>query len=285
MNETTNDVLRPSDEDALRAELRALSSSGAFPVLFGGAVTDGAMRLSGFAGTRSTILRGLTIDFDCGLGGRAVAEQRPEVAPDYFASQHITHEYDVQVAGEGIESLLAVPVVVRGVTRAALYGGLRARRPIGDVTIAPVLRASSRLAREIEIRDEVDRRVGLLTNTSSRSERSTAESERITESYLALRELAARVDDESVAAQLRTVEQTLRSLTDSPPAESRIALSPREFDVLSHVALGCRNAEIADRLSLSVETVKTYMRNLMAKLEVSSRQEAVFAARRQGLLP
>jgi LuxR family transcriptional regulator, regulator of acetate metabolism len=64
-----------------------------------------------------------------------------------------------------------------------------------------------------------------------------------------------------------------------------VTLSAREFDVLSHVALGCRNAEIADRLSLSVETVKTYMRNLMAKLEVSSRHEAVFEARRRGLLP
>ncbi|MGW4477730.1 LuxR C-terminal-related transcriptional regulator [Rhodococcus triatomae] len=285
MNETTNDVLRPSDEDALRAELRALSGASAFPVLFGGAVTDGAVRLSGFAGTRSAILRGLTIDFDCGLGGRAVAEQRPEAAPDYFASEHITHDYDLQVAGEGIESLLAVPVVVRGVTRAALYGGLRARRPIGDVMISPVVRASSRLAREIEIRDEVDRRVGLLANAAPRTERSSAESERITESYLTLRELAARVDDEAVAAQLRAVERTLRSLARTAPNENRIALSPREFDVLSHVALGCRNAEIADRLSLSVETVKTYMRNLMAKLEVGSRQEAVFEARKRGLLP
>ncbi|GAA4482246.1 LuxR C-terminal-related transcriptional regulator [Rhodococcus olei] len=288
MNETprSNDLLRPSDEDALRAELRALSTSTAFPVLFGGAVAGGVMLLSGFAGTRSRILRGLTIDFRCGLGGRAVAEQRPEAAPDYFASDHITHEYDVHVAGEGIESLLAVPVVVRGVTRGALYGGLRARRPIGEVMTDPVLRAADRLAREIEIRDEVDRRVALLSNTEPRAQRSVSESERITESYLALHELAGRISDESVAAQLRHVEATLRSLAGGDDAaDTSITLSPREFDVLSHVALGCRNAEIAERLALSVETVKTYMRNLMAKLEVGSRQEAVFAARRRGLLP
>ncbi|MGW0040117.1 response regulator transcription factor [Rhodococcus sp. NPDC003348] len=287
MTETTrtNEVLRPSDEDALRAELRALSTSSAFPVLFGGAVAEGAMLLSGFAGTRSSILRGLTIDFRCGLGGRAVAEQRPEAAPDYFDSDHITHEYDVQVAGEGIESLLAVPVVVRGVTRAALYGGLRARRPIGDAMTDPVLRAASRLAREIEIRDEVDRRVALLANVVPRAPRTTSESERITESYLALHELADRVGDETVAAQLREVEASLRSLTTPVTADDSIRLSPREFDLLSHVALGCRNAEIAERLSLSVETVKTYMRTLMAKLEVGSRQEAVFEARRRGLLP
>ncbi|CRK50740.1 LuxR family transcriptional regulator [Rhodococcus sp. RD6.2] len=285
MNETPNDVLRPSDEDALRAELRALSAGSAFPVLFGGAVSGGSMLLTGFAGTRTRMLRGLTIDFRCGLGGRAVAEQRPEAAPDYFASDHITHDYDVQVAGEGIESLLAVPVVVRGVTRAALYGGLRVRRPIGDVMIGPVLRASSRLAREIEIRDEVDRRVEILTAVPPRAGRSTTESERITESYLALRDLAARVDDEVLAAQLREVEDTLRTLTTPAVEPSSITLSPREFDVLSHVALGCRNVEIADRLSLSVETVKTYMRNLMAKLDVNSRQAAVVAARRSGLIP
>ncbi|MDH6292549.1 ATP/maltotriose-dependent transcriptional regulator MalT [Rhodococcus opacus] len=40
-----------------------------------------------------------------------------------------------------------------------------------------------------------------------------------------------------------------------------------------------------ERLSLSVETVRSYMRNLMGKLEVRSRQEAVVEARRQGLLP
>ena len=286
MDETkSNELLRPSDDDALRSELRALSMSTAFPVLFGGAVSGGAMLLSGFAGTRSRILRGLTIDFRCGLGGRAVAEQRPQAVPDYFTSQNISHEYDVQVSREGIESLLAVPVVVRGQTRAAIYGGLRSTRPIGDVMTDPVLRAASRLAREIEIRDEVDRRVALLSATSSRTDRSAAESERITESYLTLRALAGQVGDGAVAAQLREVEATLRSLTAPDVVDTPITLSAREFDVLSHVALGCRNAEIAERLSLSVETVKSYMRNLMAKLEVSSRQEAVVVARRHGLLP
>lgn len=278
-------VLRPSDGDALRSELRALSTSTAFPVLFGGAVSGGRMLLSGFAGTRSRILRGLAIDARCGLGGRAIAEQRPEAAPDYFTSRHITHDYDVQVAGEGIESLLAVPVVVRGVTRAAIYGGLRARSAIGDVMTDAVVWSAARLGREIEIRDEVDRRVALLAHMPGPAARSVAESERITESYLTLRDLAGRVDDEAVAAQLRAVEATLRSLTTADVAGSSVSLSRREFDVLSHVALGCRNAEIAERLSLSVETVKTYLRNLMAKLEVRSRQEAVVVARRRGLLP
>lgn len=283
-----NETMRPSDDDALSGELRALRASTPFPVLFAGSVVSQRLLLSGFAGTRSRTLRGLVIDTRCGLGGRAIAEQRPESAPDYFNSSHITHDYDAQVAGEGIESLLAVPVVVRGVTRAAIYGGLRRRRPIGDVMASALLASAHRLAREIEVRDEVDRRVLLIER--SRVEhggpaRGAAVSEAITESYLVLRDLADKVGDPAMVQTLRSVEQTLRSLTAPADVPARVALSPREFEVLSHVALGCRNAEIADRLSLSVETVKTYMRNLMAKLEVASRQEAVFEARRLGLLP
>ncbi|MDX5456009.1 MAG: DNA-binding response regulator, partial [Rhodococcus sp. (in: high G+C Gram-positive bacteria)] len=61
--------LRPSDEDALRAELRRLQTSTGMPVLFGGTVHGGDMLLSGFVGTRSGILRDLVISSECGLGG------------------------------------------------------------------------------------------------------------------------------------------------------------------------------------------------------------------------
>ena len=63
-----------------------------------------------------------------------------------------------------------------------------------------------------------------------------------------------------------------------------VHLTARERDVLEYVALGCRNAEIAERLSLSVETIKSYVRNILAKLEVHGRHEAVVEARRQGLI-
>lgn len=62
-------------------------------------------------------------------------------------------------------------------------------------------------------------------------------------------------------------------------------MSTRETDVLAHLALGCSNAEIADRLSLRPETIKGYVGNLMRKLEVHNRREAVVRARRIGLLP
>ncbi|MBT2265349.1 helix-turn-helix transcriptional regulator [Rhodococcus erythropolis] len=284
-------VLRPSDDDALRAELRRLHPKTELPVLFGGCVGDRSLTITGHVGTRSNILRNLRIDAECGLGGRAIAEQRPGAVQDYANSSHITHDYDYEVGTESIESLMAVPIVVRGVTRGAIYGGLRANLPIGDVIAETMMRSSYALAREFEIRDEVDRRVAMLDTAAVEhgSNRDAQISEGLTESVLALGEIAAHLEDTALSAQVHAVEAKLRALVSpkpstNTPAANTVVLSPREREVMGYVALGLRNAEIAERLSLSVETIKTYMRNLMGKLDVRSRHEAVVEARRQGLI-
>lgn len=61
-------------------------------------------------------------------------------------------------------------------------------------------------------------------------------------------------------------------------------LSLRELDVLRLVVEGLSNQEIADKLILSVETVKTHMRHIMEKLAVSDRTQAAVKAMREGLL-
>ncbi|NRI65435.1 DNA-binding response regulator [Rhodococcus sp. MS16] len=281
-----NRVLRPSDDDALRAALRRLQPQTELPVLFGGGVSGNSLTITSYVGTHSTLLRNLEINAACGLGGRAIAEQRTAVVQDYANSSQITHDYDYEVGTERIESLMAVPVVVRGKTRGALYGGLRANLPIGDVVADKMMRASYSLAREIEIRDEVDRRVAMIDTAAVEqvSSREAKISETLTESFLALGEIAAGLQDEKLSAQVHAVEAKLRALTAPAEIASAVVLSPRETDVMRYVALGLRNAEIAERLSLSVETVKTYMRNLMAKLDVRSRHEAVVEARRHGLI-
>ncbi|RFU42340.1 DNA-binding response regulator, partial [Actinomadura logoneensis] len=73
--------------------------------------------------------------------------------------------------------------------------------------------------------------------------------------------------------------------TPPPRRPHRPRLSPRELDVLAQVALGCTNAEAAARLGLLPETVKSYLRSAMRKLDSHTRTEAVSTARRQGLLP
>ena len=62
-------------------------------------------------------------------------------------------------------------------------------------------------------------------------------------------------------------------------------LSPREEDVLRHIAMGLRNAEIADRLSISEETVKTHLNRIFRKLGVRDRVELALHAARGGLPP
>ena len=67
-----------------------------------------------------------------------------------------------------------------------------------------------------------------------------------------------------------------------PKAER--ALAPREREILALVAHGLTNREVAERLELGEETVKTYLERAFIKLGVSRRAEAVSEAHRLGLL-
>ena len=72
----------------------------------------------------------------------------------------------------------------------------------------------------------------------------------------------------------------------SPNGLSRfVELSDRESEVLALIARGLTNAEIADELYLSVETVKTYVKRLYAKLDVHNRAQAAVAASSHQLIP
>jgi DNA-binding NarL/FixJ family response regulator len=93
----------------------------------------------------------------------------------------------------------------------------------------------------------------------------------------AIRTVAA--DDVWMPASLQThMAAQLRS-----PGAS--ALSPREEEVLRHVATGLRNAEVAERLSISEETVKTHLNRIFKKLGVRDRVELALHAARGGVPP
>lgn len=68
-----------------------------------------------------------------------------------------------------------------------------------------------------------------------------------------------------------------RGRTDSPVE----ALSPREYDVMEQLTHGFTNAQIAARLSVGEGTVKSHVKNILRKLNVSSRAAAVAAVRAQ----
>lgn len=61
-------------------------------------------------------------------------------------------------------------------------------------------------------------------------------------------------------------------------------LTPRELDVLRHLAKGLANKEIADVLNISEYTVKGYLKNILGKLHVADRTEAVTAALQRGII-
>jgi LuxR family maltose regulon positive regulatory protein len=63
------------------------------------------------------------------------------------------------------------------------------------------------------------------------------------------------------------------------------SLSERELEVLRHIAEGLTNQEIADRLYLSLYTVKAHARSIYDKLDAHSRTQAVARARDLGVLP
>lgn len=65
---------------------------------------------------------------------------------------------------------------------------------------------------------------------------------------------------------------------------SRAALTRREREVARYVALGLRNAEVAERLSITEVTVKTHLNNIFQKLGVRDRVELTLHALRVGIV-
>ena len=71
-----------------------------------------------------------------------------------------------------------------------------------------------------------------------------------------------------------------------PTATPRIfpELSDREGEILGLIAQGYKNAEIAERLVLSAKTVRNHVTNILSKLQVADRTQAIIRAREAGLV-
>ncbi len=82
--------------------------------------------------------------------------------------------------------------------------------------------------------------------------------------------LGARLFAQSAAAQRQPAAATAADVAN---------LTSREEEILSQVSVGSTNKEIARKLNISDKTVKYYMTNILQKLQVRNRVEAVIAAR------
>ncbi|MFJ9152062.1 response regulator transcription factor [Streptomyces sp. NPDC102270] len=266
----------------IRRALVRLRRTTGLPVAFGGLVESGRprIRISELSGTATTSLLALAVTSGNGLGGRTVALARPCAVADYSLSRQISHEYDAAVAAEGLRSVLAVPVVVRRRVRGVLYGALRDARPLGDRTLTAAVDAARDVEQALVVGDEA--RDVLVAARAEPGHGDASGWEQVREAHLALRALAPRITDPALRAEL--LDACALLTTGSGPSKG-VSLAPRELDVVACVAAGATNAVAAERLGVSAETVKAYLRSAMRKLGARTRGEAVVAARRSGLLP
>lgn len=92
----------------------------------------------------------------------------------------------------------------------------------------------------------------------------------------ALEQLGARHGHNGAGAEAHPVVAGPVSLSKAPP------LTEREREILRWVAAGLQNKEIAQKLGISLATVRNHIHNILEKLDVHSKLEAVSLAFRQG---
>lgn len=137
--------------------------------------------------------------------------------------------------------------------------------------------------------------IAILVLTIATSERSILAALRAgARGYLFKEDLGrlGRAVDEILAGESpmsASVAQLVLQQLRGPPSpiagcEPRGTFTPRELEVLDGLRKGLSYGEVADRLGVSTNTIRTYIRSVYDKLQVSSKTEAVLEALRRGLL-
>jgi DNA-binding NarL/FixJ family response regulator len=91
-----------------------------------------------------------------------------------------------------------------------------------------------------------------------------------------LREIALLAE----RARLDLLPRDGASLAEDPSIEDRLGLTRREAEVLTLVARGYTNREVADTLVISVKTASVHVSNILRKLDAPNRREAAAIAHR-----
>lgn len=260
--------------DRIRRTLDAIRTQTGVSLSFGGEVTGSrGLALRHFSGHTVGALPGVELAYDAGLGGRTVAQRRPLVLGDYVESTTISHQYDTVIKAERLRAIASAPVVIGRETSLVLYAAFRNDNAIADRIISTLMDEARALEHDLLIADHqtADDVVGPLRA-------------RVRRAHAELVELSTVVDSRTLRDSLRSIADDLNgsvlNARDGLPV-----LTARETDVLALVATGLTNQEIADRLSLTLLTIKAYMKAIMAKLNARSRTAAVACAQARGLLP
>jgi DNA-binding CsgD family transcriptional regulator len=204
--------------------------------------------------------------------GTAFAEIEKEVRGTVHAARiRLVADLD---AGEAVQVAYAVAHAARLVTRAAVLNAT-------DHAGADKLRLLWRLTDEALVITVADNAVGF-DDAAERLDRDLADIRRLAG------ELRGRVDLDSSPHWGTTLSCFLplhdRAPAPETPAVRRLAeLRDREREVLELMIAGLRNRDIAARLFISERTVKFHVSNILAKLQVGSRTEAIALAHGAGV--
>ena len=93
---------------------------------------------------------------------------------------------------------------------------------------------------------------------------------------------AAKGESPSKAGELHRVAGAMA--TRQATGDDDVSLTNRETQVLRHMALGLSNKEIGRSLTISIETVKEHVQNILRKISVSDRTQAAVWAVRKGMV-
>ena len=280
-----------SESRRLFAEaVSSLHANGTGDVVFGGMVEEGSVAVEAVAGASKDRLASLIVSTGRGLGGRALTEGTPQLTRDYEIDPFITHHYDEEVLGEGIQVLIAVPTLLGGEVTGMVYCGHRKAYAEAAPQTGDLVRRVRQLSVDLG-RLGLRRPQPVTPVVEPLADLDSSSREALRRTFAELRAIRSDVADDATRERLTSIETRLADILSghnpesAPEPTTSVSLSPRETDILSHVALGWSNARIAEALGLRESTVKSYLNTAMVKLTARTRHEAVSIARAAGILP
>jgi DNA-binding CsgD family transcriptional regulator len=97
-------------------------------------------------------------------------------------------------------------------------------------------------------------------------------------------EVVRTVDDPELRGRIVALADRVRGPA-AGGGSAALAVTPRELDVVTQVAAGLSNSDVAARIGLAPATVKSYLKSAMRKAGVHNRMALVTGCRRAGLIP
>ncbi|RAE53047.1 DNA-binding response regulator, partial [Burkholderia multivorans] len=223
--------------------------------VFGGMVEEGAVAVEAVAGASRDGLASLIVSTGRGLGGRALTEGTPQLTRDYEIDPFITHHYDEEVLGEGIQVLIAVPTLLGGEVTGMVYCGHRKAYAEAAPQTGDLVRRVRQLSVDLG-RLGLRRPQPVTPVVEPLADLDSSSREALRRTFAELRAIRSDVADDATRERLTSIETRLADILSghnpesAPEPTTSVSLSPRETDILSHVALGWSNARIAEALGL-----------------------------------